>query len=314
MWFVTWRGLAAHKLRLALAALSVVLGVGFVAGTLVLTDTIARSVDDVRGQLSAGADVSVRSRGAEGTDAAAREPVPASVVSRVRGVEGVAVAAGSSVGFAQLVDASGKVVDGRTIGMAMPPEELGYLRLREGRAPAAPAEVAIDAATAADAGLKVGDRVTVQLAGAPVAATVVGLVGVGVSEGLPGAGIVALEPVAAGSRLRAARHVLLHRGRRCRRSEWRRPPRAGRRCPARWLEAVSGAKVGEESAADVGNALRFLPMALLAFAAISLFVGGFLIVNTFGILVRQRMREYGLLRAVGASRAQVVRAVSARRW
>ncbi len=73
MWFVTRRGLAAHKLRLALAALSVVLGVGFVAGTLVLTDTIARSVDDVRGQLSAGADVSVKPKRAEGLGSLGRE-------------------------------------------------------------------------------------------------------------------------------------------------------------------------------------------------------------------------------------------------
>jgi putative ABC transport system permease protein len=193
--------------------------------------------------------------------------------------------------------------------MAMPPEELGYLRVRDGRAPTGAREVAIDAATAEDAGIRVGDRVTVQLAGAPLPATVVGLVAVGASDGLPGAGIVALEPGAAAAAFGrpgtfASIEVAAEDG--VSGEELRQ--RVAAVLPA-GVEAVSGTKVGEESAADVGNALRFLPMALLAFAAISLFVGGFLIVNTFGILVRQRMREYGLLRAVGASRAQVVRAV-----
>src|SRR5919202_3975310 len=110
----TLKGLLAHKLRLGLTALSVVLGVAFVSGTFVLTDTINHTFDNLFTEVSAGVDVTVRARsgfGEGGGVTVARDTVPASLVQLVERVPGVKVAEGSVGGYAQLVDPSGKAIE-----------------------------------------------------------------------------------------------------------------------------------------------------------------------------------------------------------
>ena len=308
MFAVTLRGIAAHKIRLLLSATAVALGIAFLAGTMVLTDTIRSSVDELQDTLSGGSDVSVRAHSETGGDVADRAPVPAAVLDAVRRVPGVASATGSSVGFAQVVDGAGKVVGGATsVGVSLPPD--GLLQVREGRAPSGIDEVAMDVDSAERAGLTVGSPVTVLLAGPQREATLVGLVGYGEITALPGATVVAFDPESANELLGTPGHfttieVTAEDGADA--GQLRKDVAAA--LPA-GLDAVSGRQAADESVKAVRKATEFVPMALMAFVAVSLFVSAFLIVNTFSMLVSQRSRELGLLRAVGATSRQVFRSV-----
>jgi len=111
MWRVTLRGLAAHKLRLALTGLAIVLGVGFVAGTYVLTDTINKTFTELFQQTTKGIDVAVRTNATfsqQGNET--RAPMPASVLDQVKGVDGVKAAEGTVLGYAQIIGRDGKPV------------------------------------------------------------------------------------------------------------------------------------------------------------------------------------------------------------
>ncbi len=305
---VTLRGIAAHKIRLLLSATAVALGIAFLAGTMVLTDTIRSSVDDLQDTLSGGSDVSVRAHSETGGDVADRAPVPAAVLDDVRRVPGVASATGSSVGFAQVVDGKGSVVGGATsVGVSLPPD--GPLQVRDGRAPSGPDEIAMDVDSAEKAKLALGARVTVLLAGPPRQATLVGLVGYGEITAVPGATLVAFDPESANALLGTPGHfttIEVSAGDGVDAEQLRADIAAA--LPA-GLEAVSGRQAADESVKAVRKATEFLPMALMAFVAVSLFVSAFLIVNTFSMLVSQRSRELGLLRAVGATSRQVFRSV-----
>ncbi len=308
MFVVVLRGIFAHKLRLLLSATAVALGISFLAGTMVLTDTIRHSTDQLEDSLATGSDVSVRSRSAVGGDVSDRAPVPASALETVRSLPGVARATGSSVGFAQLVDGSGDVVGtGTPVGISMPPG--GLLDVRQGRAPRGLGEVVLDVGTAKTSGLEVGDRVTLLLAGPSRPATLVGLVSYGELTTVPGASVVAFDPRVADRLVGTPGHfttleVTAADGT---------SPRELRRTVAAALpgdlQTVTGAQAADESVAAVRKAVRFIPMALMAFVAVSLFVAAFLIVNTFSMLVSQRQREHGLLRAVGATSRQVFASV-----
>ena len=301
---VTLRGIAAHKIRLLLSATAVALGISFLAGTMVLTDTIRHSTDQLEDSLATGSDVSVRSRSAAGGDVVDRAPVPASALDAVRGLPGVARVTGSSAGFAQLVDASGDVVgSGTTVGISMPPG--GLLQVREGRAPVGLDEVAIDVDTAKRSGLDVGDRVTLLLTGPSRPARLVGTVAYGDVTALPGASVVAFDPSVADRLVGTPGHFTTLE---VTAEDGVSPQRLRRTVAAALpdgLQAVTGAQAADESVAAVRKAVRFIPMALMAFVAVSLFVAAFLIVNTFSMLVSQRQREFGLLRAVGATARQV---------
>ena len=305
---VTLRGIAAHKIRLLLSATAVALGIAFLAGTMVLTDTIRSSVDALQDTLSGGSNVSVRAHSETGGDVADRAPVPATVLDDVRRVPGVASATGSSVGFAQVVDGKGSVVGGATsVGVSLPPD--GPLQVRKGRAPSGPDEIAMDVDSAERAKLALGAQVTVLLAGPPQQATLVGLVGYGEITAVPGATVVAFDPESANAQLGTPGHfttIEISAGDGVDAEQLRADVAAS--LPA-GLEAISGRQAADESVKAVRKATEFLPMALMAFVAVSLFVSAFLIVNTFSMLVSQRSRELGLLRAVGATSRQVFRSV-----
>lgn len=319
MWRAALRGLLAKKLRLALTVLSIVLGVGFVAGTYVLTDTMARAFDELFSTVASDTDVVVRATSAfdvtgqgAGGGGTGRGTIPEGVLERVRSVEGVAGARPGVQGYAQLVDpATGEAIGGLgppTIGLSWDPSS-SVVALREGRAPEGPGEVVIDAATARTHDLRVGDRVRVLFIGPPGEFEVVGVAGFGETDNLAGDTVVYFSlPVAqerfdkvgvydtisvdaaegvSPERLRARVQAVLPEG----------------------VEAVTSGTVAGESAAAFEEGLGFFRTALLVFAGISLFVGSFIISNTFSILTAQRTRELALLRALGATRRQVTASV-----
>ena len=318
---ITLKGLLAHKLRLVLTALSVVLGVAFVAGSLILGDTLNRTFDNLFATAYSGTDVGVRGKAAfeasavEGGDPTqTRAPVPEDVLGIVTGVPGVAEAAGDYYGFAQIVAPDGTAVEtsgAPTFGGAwLGTSRLNPYKLVDGKAPAGPGQVAIDAETATGADITVGDRITVLTETGQREAVVSGVVGFGAESGsLAGATVTLFDPATAETALGtdgAYSEILAVGDGSVSDAELR--DRVAAVLPA-GVAAYTGEQLGEMDASDIQEGLGFFTTFLLVFAAIAVFVGSFIIFNTFTMLVAQRTRELALLRALGASRHQVNRAV-----
>ncbi len=315
----TIASLLAHKGRVALTALAIVLGVSFVSGSFILTDTIQATFDELFGEATEGTDVTVRSVAAfeeeSNTGSGNREPLPETMLDLVLGVEGVQEAAGLVQGYAQFVDSEGEAVGGQgppTIGFNWPGDsEFSPFQIRTGRGPEADGQVVVDAATAKSNDFQVGDTVSILLAGPAEEFTIVGIAGFGEADNLAGATIALFETT-------TAQRVLQQEGQfgsiavagEPGISEVELRDRIAAALPE-GVEAVTQEQAAEEAASAIQAGFGFFSTALLAFAAISLFVGAFIIHNTFAILVAQRTRELGLLRALGASRRQVIGSVTA---
>lgn len=312
MLHATWKSLLSRKLRLALTAFAVVLGVAFVSGTFILTDTLRRSFDELFAASRTAADLSVAGLEREGAVAPPAR-VPPALVEQLAGLEGVAAVSPAVEGFAQLV-VDGEPVGGQgppTVGLAVPrAPELGDLQLTQGTWPTAAAEVAIDANTAEEEGLAPGDTVEWTADGPVRQATITGLVSFGQSDAFTDQLTFTVFDAA------TALEVLTPDG------TWSSvdidvAPDADADAVAGRIEAVAGPEFEvltvEEAAsrgqADAETFLGFFTTGLLVFAGVSLFVGAFIIYNTFSIIVAQRTRELALLRAVGAGRRQVVTSV-----
>jgi len=314
MWRATVQGVRARKVRLLLTALSVVLGVTFVCGTYVLTDTLKQSFHSVFAQFASGSDLVVRTPAPFGDSEGSRERLPASVVSRVRDIPGVAAADGFLTGTAKFVAKDGSAIQvggAPTIGVSWSGDEVGPVRLAAGRAPTGPHDVAMDAGTARRNGFAVGDRVRVQLTGPAEDFTIVGLFRIGDRDDFGGVSIAAFDPETA---QRVFDAPALYDAVNVRLAPGARPGQVSRAIEDAFGGAVdvdSSSLFASETGKPVDEALGYLNDALLAFAGVGVLVGGFIIFNTFTILVSQRTRELGLLRAMGATGGQVILSVLA---
>ncbi|MBJ7331378.1 MAG: ABC transporter permease [Solirubrobacteraceae bacterium] len=315
---LTLRGIASRKLRTALTSIAIILGVAMISGTFVLTDTINKSFDDIFQTGSAGIDVAVTPRtieGLEGDDGSTgAEPLPQSLVERVAAVPGVAAAEGSIQGQASIRDKNGDAI---TTGGApnfvqsIGDDRFTAFRVTEGRKPARPGEVAIDAKTAEDHDFPVGSKVPIVTEDGKREYDVVGIVKFGDLDSLAGAAF-ALMPLAEAQR--ATNQV----GQISEVDVAAEDGVSPQELKGRVATALRGAPVtvrtGQESAdkqsQDLQDNLGFLRTALLVFGGIAVFVGAFVIYNTFSITVAQRTRELALLRTLGASRRQVLGSVA----
>ncbi|WCN84410.1 ABC transporter permease [Micromonospora sp. LH3U1] len=320
MFRATLKSLLARKVRLILSGLAVVLGVMFVSGAFVLTDTLGRSFDSVFADGFSEIDVNVAAKPKvqlnemEGEQTAA--PLPAAVVDRAKQVPGVASATGVvNADGARVIGSNGKVVT------SFGPPQLGenwtgeseLLQLREGRAPQAEDEIVINKSLATTAKVQVGQKVGVLTAFESKKRdfTLVGILGYsGDRDSIGGVNEVFFTtPVAqrlmlgepdtfSSITVRAAGGV---------------SDEALRDDVARTLGADFEVKTGEQVAADASASLKeglsFFNKILLGFAAVALLVGTFLILNTFSIIVAQRTRELALMRAIGASGRQIIGSV-----
>jgi putative ABC transport system permease protein len=312
MWKATIRAISARKLRLALTTLAVLLGVTFVTGTYVLTDTIRSAFDDAFAQTEVGIDLVARARDPFVRDPTERIRVPDTLTDQVAAVDGVATADGVVQGYAQFVDKEGDGIQhggAPTLGASYPQSGEGPLRLVDdgrSRPPRAPDEVLMDSGTAERHDFEVGDVVQVLLDGPAQRFEIVGLFGVG--DRLDVGGVTfAVFDLATGQEVFAAPgaldavNVTVEPGASVEEVARRIQAAGG---PA--IEVVTPRTVTDERAEPVREGLGLLRYGLVGFAAVGLVVGSFIIFNTFTILVAQRTRELGLLRALGASGRQVM--------
>ncbi|HEX6331695.1 MAG TPA: ABC transporter permease [Actinomycetota bacterium] len=313
------RSLFAHKVRLLLTGISIVLGVGFMAGTYVLTDTMTSSFNDLIEGGTADVDLFVRSENAFTGQMAnggmeERRPLPESVLADVEAVPGVERAIGDVLGFAQIVDPE----TGKVIGTFGPPtaasswNDLSGFEIEPGgRPPEGSDEVVIDKNTAEGHDIAVGSRVQILFEGAPGEFEVVGVAGYGEGDSLMGATWALFD-------LATAQQVL---GRQDQVDSITIVAEEGTSTAALQqnvaevlpdgAEVITGATLAGEAQDQVSEGLGFFRTALLVFAFVALFVGAFIIFNTFAIIVAQRTRELALFRALGATARQVMTSVVA---
>lgn len=313
----TLRSLWSHKRRLISTCVAVILGVAFMAGTLVLSATVNRVFDDLFGDLGKNVDAVVRGDVLFESDfgGAQRALLDEGVVKKVEAVDGVSAAVGSmqSVNLT-LLDSEGDPMGGvgppTIVGSWDTDESLSSYQIDEGRAPEKDGEVVIDRAGVENGKFEIGDEIS--LVG-PKGTTKLELVGTsrfGDADSAGGSIFVATT-------LSQAQELAGEPGKvatvSVKADEGVTPDalvsslRAADLDPK--VDVVTGAQASKENASDVKEGFSFFSTMLLIFAGIALFVGWFIISNTFNILVAQRTRELALLRAIGASKGQVLGSV-----
>ena len=306
---VALRGMAQRKLRAFVITLAVLLGVAFIAGSFVLTDTINKSFDEIFDVAYKGTDVAISSSTTGQTDSAEPPPFPATYLNRVRRVDGVEKAAGGIFSTVRFVDAQG---DQLTSSFApefvssVAPEPFETLTYTEGHPPRTANQASIDEATADREGLHIGGTLRIAGEAGVTAYRIVGLQRLGdTSSGgastaqltLPEAQrLTGKEGEFDGISVQAAPGV----------SPQELSGRIRRVLPPRVI-VETGQQAAARQSQDVKDDLSFFRVILLVFGGVALLVGSFLIFNTFSITVAQRIRELGMLRTLGATRGQILR-------
>jgi putative ABC transport system permease protein len=328
------RDLRAHIGRYVLTFVAVAIGVAFVSGIGTLTDTVTRTFDDLFADVNAGTDAMVRGQGRFETQAFAggqeqRPRIPADDVIQVieDDVDGVAEVEPYVQGYTRLIDQEGDPVGNPDFG---PPtfgmnwgevDQLNPFDLVEGEAPTGPGEIVLDKASADSTGYEVGDTARFQSPHGSGEATVVGIAKFGTADSPFGASFVMFD-------LDTAEELLAEPGQvdgvgivaadgvspetlRDRVAEAL--DAAQITDPATDepldLDVVTGTELTEENQDDAAQSFQFITIFLNVFAAIAIVVGMFVIFTSFSFIVAQRQRQVALLRAVGASRRQVLGSV-----
>ncbi|NSC22125.1 ABC transporter permease [Streptomyces albus subsp. chlorinus] len=311
------RNVFAHKARLLMTMLAVLLGVAFVSGTLVFTSTISEAFHKSSEKGYADVDVSIRQENGDAPQGRSTvSPLSQRTLEKAGRLPGVASATGVVSGFAALSDKDGKLVgdgfstqganyyaggDGKGTDPRYP--------MKDGTAPRAQGQIALDAKTAERTGYQVGDTVRMSVNG-PVRTEKVTGVFTTDDGSVAAGGTLVLFDNATAQRLFAkpGEYTEISLKADPGVSQAALKERAEKILPAD-AEAVTGKKLADDESKAIESSMSGMKTSLLAFAGIALFVGIFIIANTFTMLVAQRTKELALLRAVGASRRQVTRSV-----
>lgn len=307
------RNFFAHKGRMALSAVAVLLSVAFVCGTLVFTDTINATFDKLF--TSTAADVTISSKEVEDAQETGRpETVPVSLIDEVKKVDGVkdAYVDAFSDGIT-VVDAKNKPIGSDTGaptigGNWQDTNDRSVVELASGHAPSGPTDAVVDGDTAKKRKLRIGDTLRVLAVPGDFEVTITGIADFRTTN--PGAALVFLDTRTAQTKLLGSPDVTAE-------VDIDAAPGVTNEQLKKNLTAAIGGdykvqtqkEAADSASDDLGGFLDVMKWGMLGFALISVLVGIFLIVNTFSMLVAQRTREIGLMRAVGASRRQINRSV-----
>jgi ABC-type antimicrobial peptide transport system permease subunit len=318
---VALRGLAGRKLRAVLTAIAIVLGVAMISGTYILTDTIDRAFTTLFTESYAGTDAVVTGRGLDISidgEQPPSPPVDASLLETVRGVDQVALATGSILDErnTKILNKEGEATSSEgapTFGFGIDTDpalaQFNPLNVLEGRWPAAGHEVVIDAGTADDDGYEVGDTIEIVTLQPKQKFELVGVAQYGSIDNIGGASFVVFTVPAAQDLLdREGQYDAISAAAVEGISE---DDLVAAITPAlpESAEVVSASAEADEAVEEVNEFTAIFRYFLLAFAGIALFVGAFVIFNTFSITVAQRTREFATLRTIGASRRQILGSV-----
>ncbi len=311
------RGILGRKLRTALTAIAVVLGVAMVSGTFVLTDSISKAFDAIFTESYRGTDAVITGKSAfdlnNDNNTGSLPSFDESLLEKVRGLPDVRAALGGVAAQAHLIGKNGKAIvfgGAPNFGFSVDPSQPSFnsLTLVDGAWPK-PGEVVVDRSTAGKKHLAVGDTVGVQAQGPVVQFRISGLVKFGAVSTIGGATL-------AGFDLASAQSLFDKQGKL---DDIRLAAKDGV-SPEKLVAEVreilppetqvrSGASQATSDAKDTNSFITFLQSFLLAFGGIALFVGSFVIANSLSITIAQRMREFATLRTLGASRKQVLASV-----
>ncbi|MFJ1709158.1 ABC transporter permease [Kitasatospora sp. NPDC088346] len=317
------RNVLAHKGRLLMTALAIMLGTAFVAGTMVFTDTLGAALKSQNARSFTDVAVAVTDDGAgnrsydRGSRTKAGPALTEEVRRRIAQLPGTADARGVVSGFAGIADRKGNLIGNgfSTTGtnyVPGPDGTDGRYPLVEGRGPRTGTELALDTHTAGKGGFKVGDTVRVAVNGPVMELELTGLLDTRDPRVQAGGSLAAFDTAT------AQRLYLTHPDQFSAIDVRSKPGTDDRQLlaqvqqllpKAEAVTATTGADLAAEQDRQIAKATQGLSRALLAFAGISLFVGIFIIANTFTMLIAQRTREIALLRAVGAARRQITRSV-----
>ncbi|MFE9627353.1 ABC transporter permease [Streptomyces sp. NPDC006527] len=308
------RNVLAHKARLLMTVLAVMLGVAFVSGTLVFTNTISDAYQKSSAKGFDQVDVAVRPeyQESEGDQVGRTAELTQDLLEESGRVPGAAAAIGVVNGFTALADK-----DGKLIGSGFQSQGGNYwgdkdprYPLKDGSAPHGAGQVVIDSETARRAGYEVGDTIRMSVDGPVLTPKITGVFTTDDGNVAAG-GSLALFDTATAQKLfgKTGTYDQIDVRAAAGTSQSALKAALDKALPADLVETTTGRELADEQAELISSQMSGLKQGLLVFAGIALFVGTFIIANTFTMLVAQRTKELALLRAVGASRRQVTRSV-----
>ncbi|MFJ5560797.1 ABC transporter permease [Streptomyces sp. NPDC093250] len=308
------RNVLAHKARLLMTVLAVMLGVAFVSGTLVFTNSLSQALQKQSAKGFDHVDVAVTAqwKEGEGDKAGEYQELTGELVDASAAVPGAAQAIGNVQGFTALADKDGKLIgDGFQSqgGNYWGAEDPRY-PLVSGRAPKGEGEILIDSETAKRTGYKVGDTVRMSIAGPVLEPEITGVFTTDDGNVAAGGSLTLFDTPTAQKLLGKAGtfdEIAVKAKDGVSDTELR--DQLEKALPSDVVETTTGTQLADDQAESIAASMSGLKQGLLVFAGISLFVGTFIIANTFTMLVAQRTKELALMRAVGASRRQVTRSV-----
>ncbi|MFD3517096.1 ABC transporter permease [Streptomyces sp. NPDC058657] len=310
------RNVLAHKARLLMTVLAVMLGVAFVSGTLIYSDTLHNAFRQQSSKGLGKVAVGITDYGSRPDEAEKRPGISQAQLDKIAAVPGAQSATGLVEGFAGAADRSGKLIAqgwSNKGGNFFPGKDGkdGRFTFTDGSGPAAPGEIALDRATAEKGGYKVGDRIRIATNRPVKEYTLSGVFTSDQGSVNSGGSLVLFDT-------RTAQELFLKPGYYASATVAAEPGAdqdALQKAITPLVSKDATVQTGRELAADeermVTESTKVLTQILLGFAGIALFVGIFLISNTFTMLVAQRTKELALMRAVGASRKQVTRSILA---
>lgn len=302
------KSLRANLTRFLATSLAIILGIGFLAAGLMLTDAVQVGLTGNVGQRYAHVDLAVVSSDIT-VDLAQLQGIPADLVTDVRSRDGVAAAAGEMSALVRVLKRDGSVASLRTIGRNwIDDNRLNPLELTAGRAPGNDGEVVLSRDLARTAGVEVGDRVELETPVGLQQAEVVGLSHFGSADALDDGGTVSFAESTATKVLNTGaatvEDIIIRASGNV--TELQRSLRGS--LPAN-VKVQTRAQLIEEVTRSSLAFIRFLRPVLQGFAYLAMFVAGFVIFNTFSVVVTQRYRELALIRAIGGSPKQVRRSL-----